>query len=72
MIYKSEYQNETPVESFIFSYGFKDVNIAGKEIINSNVNFKNYKTKKLVISYNPLNYSKLISEFKLYSIYFTN
>lgn len=24
MIYKSEYYNETPVKSFIFSYGFKN------------------------------------------------
>jgi len=31
MIYKSEYYNETTIESFIFSYGFKDERASEKE-----------------------------------------
>jgi hypothetical protein len=64
MIYKSEYYNETPVVSFIFSYGFKDEKIADKEVISVNVNIQKYKNNNLVISYNPLDFGKLISEFK--------
>jgi hypothetical protein len=62
MIYKSDYYNETPIESIIFSYGFKKGTAPGKEIFNSN--YQNYRNNKLVISYNPLDYGKLISEFK--------
>ena len=64
MIYKSEYYNETPIVSFIFSYGFKEGKIVEKETINSTINFQHYKNNHLVISYNPLDYGKLISEFK--------
>jgi hypothetical protein len=31
MIYKSEYYNETTIESLIFSYGFKDERASEKE-----------------------------------------
>jgi hypothetical protein len=65
MIYKSEYYNETSVESFIFSYGFKNEKIVDKEIISINVNIQKYENNKLTISYNPLDYGKLISENKL-------
>lgn len=65
MIYKSEYYNETPIESIIFSYGFKDGLASNKDIIKTSLNFKNFNNNKLVISYNPLDYGKLISEFKL-------
>lgn len=64
MIYKSEYYNETPVESIIFSYGFKDGLAPVRESFKTKLNFQNYKDNKLVISYNPLDYGKLISEFK--------
>jgi len=62
MIYKSEYYNEIPIVSFIFSYGFKDGIALEKEVITSN--FQHYKNNKLVISYNPLDYGKLVSEIK--------
>src|ERR1700748_1379192 len=65
MIYKSEYYNETPIESIIFSYGFKDGLASNKDIIKTILNFQNFENNKLVISYNPLDYGKLISEFKL-------
>jgi len=64
MIYKSEYYNETSIESFIFSYGFKEEKIIEKEKFKENVNFQKYKNNNLVISYNPLDFGKLISEFK--------
>jgi DNA polymerase type B, organellar and viral len=64
MIYKSEYYNETPITSFIFSYGFINEKINEKEIIQSNINFQSYKNNKLPISFNPLDYGKLISEMK--------
>jgi len=64
MIYKSEYYNEIPIESLIFSYGFKNEKLADKEIISKDVDIQKYKNNNLVISYNPLDYGKLISEFK--------
>ena len=69
MILKSEYYNETPIVSFLFSYGFKNEKLSEKETINFKVNFQKYENNKLVISYNPLDYGKLIlkNEFKDYT-----
>jgi hypothetical protein len=69
MILKSEYYNETSIVSFLFSYGFKNEKLFEKETINSNVNFQKYENNKLVISYNPLDYGKLIlkNEFEDYT-----
>jgi hypothetical protein len=66
---KNNYYNETPIESLIFSYGFKNEKLSEKETINSNVNFQKYENNKLVISYNPLDYGKLIlkNEFEDYT-----
>jgi hypothetical protein len=61
---KSEYYNETQIKSFLFSYGFKNEKLSEKETINLNVNFQKYENNKLIISYNPLDYGKLI--FKNY------
>lgn len=57
---KNNYYNETPINSLIFSFGFKNEKLSEKETINSNVNFQNYENNKLVISFNPLDYGKLI------------
>ena len=65
MILKSEYYNETAIESFIFSYGFKNEKISTKEIIKTDLNIQNYKNNKLVISYNPLDFGRLISRIKI-------
>jgi DNA polymerase family B len=65
MIFKSEYYNETPLISFIFSYGFKEGKIPEKETTNSNLNFQNYKNNKLVISFNPLDFGKVLTLNKL-------
>ena len=64
MILKSEYYNETQIESIIFSYGFKEGKLLEKEKIKANVNFQHYKNNKLIISYNPLDYGYLISKIE--------
>jgi hypothetical protein len=66
---KNNYYNETPIESLIFSYGFKNEKLSEKETINLNVNIQKYENNKLVISYNPLDYGKLIlkNEFEDYT-----
>jgi flagellar basal body P-ring protein FlgI len=62
---KSEYYNETQIDSFIISYGFKDGKISDKNIIDSNLTFQNYKNNNLVISFNPLDFGKVINITKL-------
>ena len=64
MEFKSEYYNETQIESFIFSYGFKQGPIKNKENIIENINFQNYKNYNLPISMNPLDYGRLIIQNK--------
>lgn len=65
MEFKSEYYNETQINSFIISFGFKDGKIIDKNIINSNLNFKNYNNNKLVISFNPLDFGQVLSKTEL-------
>jgi len=66
MEFKSEYYNETQINSFIISFGFKDGKINDKNIVNSNLNFKNYNNNnKLVISFNPLDFGKVLSKTEL-------
>src|SRR6266699_3330610 len=62
MEFKSEYYNETQIESFIISYGFKEGKIRDKNSIKSNINFQSYKNQKLVVSYNPFDYGILINK----------
>lgn len=63
MEFKSEYYNETQIESFIFSYGFKEGLAPIKESFKENLSIQNYKNNKLPISYNPLDYGKIITKF---------
>jgi hypothetical protein len=65
MDFKSEYYNETQIESMVISYGFKDGKINRKNVINSNLNYQYYNNNKLVISFNPLDFGKLISKTEL-------
>jgi DNA polymerase type B, organellar and viral len=65
MEFKSEYYNETQIESFNISYGFKSGKVSNKNIINPNLNFQNYKNNKLVISFNPLDFGKVLTISKL-------
>jgi hypothetical protein len=62
MINKSEYYNETAIESIIFSYGFKDGLAPIKETFNVELKFHHYKDYKLPITMNPLEYGKLIKQ----------
>jgi hypothetical protein len=65
MIYKADYYNETQIESFIFSYGFKDGLSQSKDVKIQNLNFQHYKNNKLIISFNPLDYGKVLNITKL-------
>jgi hypothetical protein len=62
MKFKSEYYNETQIESLIFSYGFKKGKIKNKDNININITFHEYKNNKLPISMNPMDYGRLINQ----------
>jgi DNA polymerase family B len=65
MEFKSEYYNETQIDSFIISFGFKHGKIIDKNIVNLNLNFQNYNNNKLVISFNPLDFGKVLTKTKL-------
>jgi hypothetical protein len=65
MEFKSEYYNETQIDSFIISYGFKEGKIENKNIVKTNLTLQNYKNNNLVISFNPLDYGKVINITKL-------
>src|ERR1700692_1455614 len=62
MEFKSEYYNETQIDSFIITYGFKDGKIQDKNIIKSNLNDHIYKNNNLIISFNPLDFGKLVKK----------
>jgi len=59
MEFKSEYYNETQIESIIFSYGFKNEIIPNKNTFNLNVNSVVINNIKLPISMNHENYGQL-------------
>src|ERR1700692_1660614 len=65
MEFKSEYYNETQIDSFIITYGFKDGKIQDKNIIKSNLNDHIYKNNNLIISFNPLDFGKLVNKTNL-------
>jgi hypothetical protein len=67
MEFKSEYYNETQIDSFIISYGFKQGYIENKNITESNLTFQNYKNNNLVISFNPLDFGKVLTINKLFN-----
>jgi hypothetical protein len=64
MKFKSEYYNETQIDSFIISYGFKSGSITNKENLTENISIQNYKNHNLPISMNPLDYGKIIIQTK--------
>src|SRR6267142_1277119 len=65
MEFKSEYYNETQIDSFIISYGFKEGIISEKNIIKSDLSFQKYKNNNLFISFNPLDFGKVLTINKL-------
>ena len=58
MKFKSEYYNETQIESLIFSYGFKKGSIPNKDRINLNIDSVIINDMKLPISLNPLDFGR--------------
>jgi len=62
MEFKSEYYNETLIDSIILSYGFKTGRTAAKEKRKLNVNYVILNEMKLPISTNPLDFGKLIKQ----------
>src|SRR5947208_552784 len=61
MEFKSEYYNETQIESFIITFGFKDGKISDKINIKTNLTFKNYKNNKEILFMKEIK-SKFISK----------
>ena len=59
MKFKSEYYNESQIDSIIFSYGFKQGRIQDKDKIKLNVNYITIDKMKLPISMNPMDFGKL-------------
>jgi DNA polymerase type B, organellar and viral len=59
MEFKSEYYNETQIDSIIFSYGFKKGLIPDKDTLNLNVNSLMINDLKLPISLNPKDFGKI-------------
>jgi hypothetical protein len=64
MKFKSKYYNETQIESFIISYGFKEGKIKNKENLTENISFQKYKNQNLPISMNPADYGRIIIQNK--------
>jgi hypothetical protein len=62
MKFKSEYYNETQIESLIISYGFKSGKTQNKETFVLNIPFQSYKDYKLPISMNSSDYGRLINQ----------
>jgi hypothetical protein len=56
MEFKSEYYNETQIDSLIFSYGFKSGKIPNKGYIKSNINFIEINKMRLPISMDPMDF----------------
>lgn len=67
MKFKSEYYNETQIESFIISYGFKSGIIPNKDTLNINVPIQNYNNNNLPISMNYLDFGWIIIQNKIES-----
>jgi hypothetical protein len=65
MKFKSEYYNETQIDSIIMSFGFKQGKVANKENFVLNVTFQNYKNFNLPVSMNPNDYGRVIIKNEL-------
>jgi hypothetical protein len=69
MEFKSEYYNETQIDSIIISYGFKEGKIENKNInfqkSDFSKTFQNYKNNNLVISFNPSDFGQILNKTKL-------
>src|SRR6266852_6396479 len=59
MKFKSEYYNETQIESLILSYGFKEGKIKNKDDINIKIKFIKINETNLPISIHPIDFGRL-------------
>src|SRR6266852_4974526 len=64
MKFKSEYYNETQIESLILSYGFKEGKIKNKDDINKTINIEN---GELLIIQNKKGETIMFSKFNSYN-----
>jgi len=62
---KGSFYKETPIESLIFSYGFKEGKVENKASFNKDVQYQNYKDNSLVISMNPLDFGIISDRLNL-------
>jgi hypothetical protein len=65
MKFKSEYYNETQMDTIIFSYGFKEGKIKNKENLGFNRSLQKFKNFNLPISMNPMDFGRLINQYKI-------
>jgi hypothetical protein len=65
MKFKSEYYNETPIESLIFSYGFKKGPIKSKENLTYTGSVQKYKNNNLPISMNSMDYGRIVDKYEI-------
>src|SRR6266849_2103504 len=67
MKFKSEYYNETQIESLILSYGFKEGKIKNKDDINIKIKFINIENGELLIIQNKKGETIMFSKFNSYN-----
>jgi hypothetical protein len=65
MKFKSEYYNETPIETFIFSYGFKKGQIESKENLSYEGSVQKYKNNNLPTSMNPMDFGRIVDKYNI-------
>uniref|UniRef100_UPI0031F3CDA6 hypothetical protein n=1 Tax=Russula emetica TaxID=152958 RepID=UPI0031F3CDA6 len=65
MKFKSEYYNETQMDTIIFSYGFKEGKIKNKQNLGFNRSLQKFKNFNLPISMNPMDFGRLINQYKI-------
>jgi hypothetical protein len=59
---KTDVYISTPIKSIVFSYGFRKGKAPEKQIKNESIKLQTYYNNKLPISFNPLDYGKLINQ----------
>ena len=60
--FKTEFYKEQPIDSIIFSYGFKEGLVENKNLINQDLTYHDSYNYKIPISMNPLDYGTILWE----------
>jgi hypothetical protein len=67
--FKTEFYKEQPINSIIFSYGFKEGLVENKNLIDPNLTYQDCYNYKIPISMNPLDYGTIVREkYNTYTI----